>query len=41
MLCLSYYAYVLSSTKTLRRAEGDLPETEWGGRLGEGGKVEK
>jgi hypothetical protein len=28
MLCLSYYAYVLSSTKSVIRAEQDLPETE-------------
>jgi hypothetical protein len=28
MLCLSYYAYVLSSTKSVIRAEWDLPETE-------------
>jgi hypothetical protein len=42
MLCLSYYAYVLSSTKSVR-AEQDLPETEegTGGRVGEGGRVEK
>jgi hypothetical protein len=38
MLCLSYYAYVLSL-----RAERDLPETEEGRgeRVGEGGRVEK
>jgi hypothetical protein len=43
MLCLSYYAYVFSSTKSVIRAEWDLPETEEGnrGRVGEGGKVEK
>jgi hypothetical protein len=36
MLCLSYYTYVFSSTKSVIRAEQDLPETE-GGR-GEGGR---
>jgi hypothetical protein len=43
MLCLSYYAYVLSSTKSVIKAERDLPETEEGrgGRLGKGGGVEK
>jgi hypothetical protein len=43
MLCLSYYAYVLSSTKSVIRAERDLPETEEGrrGRAGEGDRVEK
>jgi hypothetical protein len=30
MLCLSYYAYVLSSTKSVIRAEWDLPETDEG-----------
>jgi hypothetical protein len=42
MLCLSYYAYVFS-TKSVTRAEWDLPETEEkrGGRVGEGGRVEK
>jgi hypothetical protein len=30
MLCLSYYAYVFSSTKSVTRAEQDLPETEEG-----------
>jgi hypothetical protein len=30
MLCLSYYAYVFSSTKSVIRAERDLPETEEG-----------
>jgi hypothetical protein len=30
MLCLSYYAYVFSSTTTVARAEWDLPETEEG-----------
>jgi hypothetical protein len=46
MLCLSYYAYVFSSTKSVIRAEQDLPETEGG--KGEkvrksrgGGRVEK
>jgi hypothetical protein len=39
MLCLSY-AYVLSSTKSVIRAEWDLPETEEGRgrRVGEGGR---
>jgi hypothetical protein len=41
MLCLSYYAYVLSSTKSVIKAEWDLPETEGRGRVGKGGKVEK
>jgi hypothetical protein len=43
MLCLSYYAYVFSSTKSVTRAEWDLPETEEGrgGRGGEGSRVEK
>jgi hypothetical protein len=31
MLCLPYYAYVFSSTKSVIRAEWDLPETEGGG----------
>jgi hypothetical protein len=35
MLCLSYYAYVFSSTKSVIRAEKHLPETEWWGE-GEG-----
>jgi hypothetical protein len=30
MLCLSYYASVFSSTKSVTRAEWDLPETEEG-----------
>jgi hypothetical protein len=30
MLCLSYYAYVLSLTKSFIRTEQDLPETEEG-----------
>jgi hypothetical protein len=37
MLCPPYYAYVISSTKLLIRAEQDLPGTEGG----EGGRVEK
>jgi hypothetical protein len=42
MLCLSYYAYVFSSTKSVTRAEQDLLETEeGGGRVGEGARVEK
>jgi hypothetical protein len=36
MLCLSYYAYVLSSTESVIRAERDLPETEEGKGEGEG-----
>jgi hypothetical protein len=28
MLCLSYYAYVFSPTKSVIKAEQDLPETE-------------
>jgi hypothetical protein len=40
MLCLSYYAYVLSSTKSVIRAERDLPETE-GGKSGGGGQNEE
>jgi hypothetical protein len=36
MLCLSYYACVFSSTKSATRAERDLPETEGGGKCGEG-----
>jgi hypothetical protein len=38
MLCLSYYAYVFSSTKSVTRAERDLPETEGGGDIGGGGQ---
>jgi hypothetical protein len=34
MLCLPYYAYVFSSTKSVIRAEQDLPKTEE--RRGEG-----
>jgi hypothetical protein len=43
MLCFSYYAYVLSSTKSVIRAEWGLPETEEGRRerVGEGSRVEK
>jgi hypothetical protein len=43
MLCISYYTYVFSSTKSVIRAEQDLTETEEGrgGMLGEGGSVEK
>jgi hypothetical protein len=40
MLCLSYYAYVFSSKKSVIRAEQDLPGTEggrWGG--GQGGEM--
>jgi hypothetical protein len=36
MLCLSYYAYVFSSTKSVTRAERNLPETEEG-RVGKCG----
>jgi hypothetical protein len=42
MLCLPYYAYVISSTKLEIRAEQDLPGTErGGGKDGERGRVEK
>jgi hypothetical protein len=42
MLCLSYYAYVFSSKKSVTRAKRDLPETEKGrGKGREGGMVEK
>jgi hypothetical protein len=43
MLCLSYYVYVFSSTKSVTRAEWDLPETEegMGVRVGEGGRLKK
>jgi hypothetical protein len=34
MLCLPYYAYVISSTKLVIRAEQDLPGTEVGRRGG-------
>jgi hypothetical protein len=42
-LCLSYYGYVFSSTKSVTRAQQDLLETEEGrgGRVGEVGRVEK
>jgi hypothetical protein len=30
MVCLSNYAYVFSSTKSVTRAEQNLPETEEG-----------
>jgi hypothetical protein len=36
MLCLSYYAYVFSSTKLEIRAEQVLPGSEGGGRIGWG-----
>jgi hypothetical protein len=36
MLCLSYYTYVFSSTKSVRRAKWNLPETEGGGGEGWG-----
>jgi hypothetical protein len=41
ILCLSHYAYVFSSTKSVTRAEWDLHETEKGrmGRVGKGGRV--
>jgi hypothetical protein len=39
MLCLSYYAHVFSSTKSVIRAEWDLPGTACGGGgRGEGGE---
>jgi hypothetical protein len=43
MLCLSYYAYVFSSTKLEIRAEQVLPGSEvgWGQREGTGGMGEK
>jgi hypothetical protein len=43
MLCLPYHAYVFSSTKSVIRAEWDLPgtEEEKEGRVGEGSRVEK
>jgi hypothetical protein len=31
-LCLPYYAYVFSSTKSEIRAEQDLPVRDWGKR---------
>jgi hypothetical protein len=39
-LCLPYYAYVFSSTKSVIRAEQNLPGTG-GGEDGGGGRVEK
>jgi hypothetical protein len=41
MLCLSFYAYVFSSTKSVTRGERDLPETEEGRerRVGDGSRV--
>jgi hypothetical protein len=38
MFCLSYYAFVFFSTKSVTRAKPDLPETEEGkgGRVGRG-----
>jgi hypothetical protein len=43
MLCLSYYAYVFSSTKLEIRAEQVLPGSEggWGERVGMGSRGEK
>jgi hypothetical protein len=43
MLCFSYHAYVLSSTKSVIRAEWDLRETEEGRsrRVGKRSRVEK
>jgi hypothetical protein len=43
MPCLPYYASVFSSTKSVIRAEQDLPGTvgESVERLGKGGRVEK
>jgi hypothetical protein len=47
MLCLSYYAYVFSSTKSVIMAEPDLPGTEGrrrrkrGRRAGSRKRVEK
>jgi hypothetical protein len=43
MLCLPYYAYVFSSTKSVIRAEQDLPGTEGERRIKvrEGSRVEK
>jgi hypothetical protein len=35
-LCLPYYAYVFSSTKSMIRADQDLPGTEGWGRVEEG-----
>jgi hypothetical protein len=42
MLCLPYYACVLSSTKLVIKVEQDLPGTEEGkGEVGGGGREEK
>jgi hypothetical protein len=43
MLCLPYYACVFSSTKSVIKAEQDLPGTEGGKeeKVGEGDRVEK
>jgi hypothetical protein len=42
MLCLPYYAYIFSSTKSVIRAQWDLPGTKgWEERVGEGGRGEK
>jgi hypothetical protein len=41
MLCLSYYAYVFSSTKLERRAEQILPGSVGGGGQGWGDRGEK
>jgi hypothetical protein len=41
MLCLSYYAYVFSSTELERRAEQVLPGSEEGRREGGRGQGEK
>jgi hypothetical protein len=40
MLCLPYYEYVFSSTKSVIKEERDLPESEVGGNGG-GSRVEK
>jgi hypothetical protein len=42
-LCLPYYAYVFSSTKSVIRAEWDLPGSEGrrGEKMGEGSRGEK
>jgi hypothetical protein len=36
MLCLSYYAYVFSSTKSVIKADQYLPETEGEEKWGRG-----
>jgi ribosomal protein L19E len=41
MLCLSYHAYVFSSTKLEKRAEQVLPGREWGEGKREGVEGEK